>query len=355
MRVVGHHAARLHMGIGQHLVHRQDGAGRNASGIAQRAQGIALEAGNRRRQSGHDFLAPRHPHRVARQFAVFGPARQAEQLAQRRPVLVAAGDVHELAVAAAEGGRGHPSGMLGAQARRHFAQGKPACCGQTEQGHLAIEHGEIDMAAAPGLGPSGQRRQQADHHPQPGAQVGHRQTGLDGSATLLAGEAHQSAHGLEHRVIALARGIRPALAKAGAGQIHQARTQRRQRRIVQPIAPERADREVLQQHIGLLRQLTDQRLAGGFAQVDRDRLLAAVEGQEIGRFAATRAADMGLEAARLVAAAGLLDLDDGRAQLGQDHRGKGAGQHPRQVQYRDAFEGFHRSGFIGRVSLIGSH
>ena len=118
MRIVGHHAARLHMGIGQHLVHRQDGAGRNASGIAQRAQGIALEAGNRRRQSGHDLLAPRHPHRVARQFAVFGPARQAEQLAQRRPVLVAAGDVHELAVATAEGGRGHPSGMLGAQARR---------------------------------------------------------------------------------------------------------------------------------------------------------------------------------------------------------------------------------------------
>src|SRR5690606_11521302 len=110
---------------------------------------------------------------------------------------------------------------------------------------------------------------------------------------------------------------------------------------VQAILGQRADREVLHHHVGLLRQAADQRLALGMAEVHGNRLLAAVERQVIGRLGAMRPLHARLEAARFVAAAGLLDLDHGGAQLGQDHRGERARQYAREIQYGDAVERSH--------------
>ena len=74
------------------------------------------------------------------------PLLDAERLAQRRPVLVAlAGDVPELAVPGAEGGRGHAPGVLGAEARRHFAQREKARGGQCQERHPPVEHREVDV------------------------------------------------------------------------------------------------------------------------------------------------------------------------------------------------------------------
>src|SRR6185503_5783163 len=47
------------------------------------------------------------------------------------------------------------------------------------------------------------------------------------------------------------------------------------------------------------------------------------------------------EAARLVAAARLLDLDHARAELGEDHRGERARQHARQVEDDQLVQRFH--------------
>ena len=125
------------------------------------------------------------------------------------------------------------------------------------------------MAALARLGAARQRRQHRNRHPQPGAQVGHRQTGFDGAATALPGQAHDAGHGLEHRVIALSLGIGPRHAKAGAAYVNQLVVDGAQRGVVQAILAQIADRKVLQHHIGLCGQLAHHRLPLLGAQVHR--------------------------------------------------------------------------------------
>src|SRR5262249_61299087 len=85
-----------------------------------------------------------------------------------------------------------------------------------------------------------------------------------------------------------------------------------------------------------------------------DRLLAAVAGEVVGALARAVLLDERLEAARLVTAIGLLDLDHGGAELGQDHAGKRARQHPRQVENGDALERPHRTLLNPRMRLLTS-
>src|SRR5204863_4939922 len=106
------------------------------------------------------------------------------------------------------------------------------------------------------------------------------------------------------------------LAETGAGDIYEARLERRQRSEIEPVAPERPHGEILDQHVRLLRELADQLAPVVRAQVDGDRFLGAIA-DEVVR-AVLR--ELRLERPRLVARAGLLDLDDARAELGEDHR-----------------------------------
>src|SRR5205814_506210 len=102
--------------------------------------------------------------------------------------------------------------------------------------------------------------------------------------------------------------------------------------IVQAITLERADGEVLQKNVGVVREIANDLLALGRAQVDRDRLLAAIAGEVIGALTRAVLLDERLETAGLVAAIGLLDLDHGGAELGQDHAGEWARQHAREIE-----------------------
>src|SRR6185503_11044604 len=227
--------------------------------------------------------------------------------------------------------------MLGAKPRRNFVQGEIARGRERQQRHLSVEHREIDVASLAGARSAGQRGEDGDRDPQTGAEVRHRQPRLDRAAATLAGQAHDAAHRLEHRVVALLLRVGPVLAEAGAGHINQPWIQRRQDRIVQPIASKRADRKILQYHVGLFREAADQRLALLGAQVDGDRLLGAIAGEVV------RAVllELRLEAARLVAAARLLDLDHARAELGEDHRGERARQHARKIKDQEPVEWLH--------------
>ncbi len=137
--------------------------------------------------------------------------------------------------------------------------------------------------------------------------------------------------------------MRSALPEAGAGDVDDVAVHRADRGIVEAIALERADRKVLHEHIGLAREIADDRLAFRRPQIDRDRLLAAVAGKIVGALGGTVLLDEGLEASRLVAAIGLFDLDHGGAQLGEDHAGEGAGQHAREIENGDMLERFHRA------------
>src|SRR5690606_17913476 len=107
----------------------------------------------------------------------------------------------------------------------------------------------------------------------------------------------------------------------------------------QAVAGEIAELVVLQQHVGLARQLAYELRALGLGDVDGDRLLAAVGAAEIGRFArllAVGVADVRRrECARVVTLAGPLDLDDLGAQVAQVLAGPWAGQDARHVEHAD--------------------
>ncbi|KAG1220872.1 hypothetical protein G6F68_021081 [Rhizopus microsporus] len=114
MLVAGHHAARQHVFVVQDFLHIQDRPGGHAHGIAAPAEFVARQPPCGSGQAGHDFIAPRHPHGIARQFRVIGPLRQVQRIAQGFPVLVAAGDLHPAPIATFERGRRHAPRMLGA-------------------------------------------------------------------------------------------------------------------------------------------------------------------------------------------------------------------------------------------------
>jgi hypothetical protein len=161
-------------------------------------------------------------------------------------------------------------------------------------------------------------------------------------AAALAGQAHDAAHGLEDGVVAATLRKRAGLPEAGAGHVDDARVDGADRRIVEAVALERADREILQENVGAARQRADDVLALFGAQVDGDRLFRTVEREVVSAFVAAVPLDERLEGAGLVAAPRLLDLDHGRAQLGQDHAGERAGQHPREIEDRDVLQRLHR-------------
>src|SRR6185295_12339533 len=85
------------------------------------------------------------------------------------------------------------------------------------------------------------------------------------------------------------------------------------------------------------RQLANQLATVVRAQIDGDRFLGAVA-DEVVRAVAR---ELRLEGARLVAAARLLDLDDARAELGEDHGGERAREHAREIEDGDALERLH--------------
>ncbi|MNQ42520.1 hypothetical protein D3C85_562250 [compost metagenome] len=258
-------------------------------------------------------------------------------------MLVAAGDLHPASVAAFERGRRHPSRVFGPQTRWHFAQCEITGRRQRQQADLPIQHRKIDVAALPRPRPPHQGRQDADGSPEPRGQVTDRQAWLDRAAAPLAGQAHDAAHRLEHRVITLARRIGPRHAKARARKIDQSGIAGRDRLPVQPVLGQRADRKIFHHDIALLGQPADQGLPGRLAEVHGDRLLAAIERQVVGGFRAALSLYPRLEAAGFIARARLLDLDDCRPQLGQDHRRERARQHTGQIQNGHAIQRPHRA------------
>src|SRR5258708_32795207 len=73
-------------------------------------------------------------------------------------------------------------------------------------------------------------------------------------------------------------------------------------------------------------------------EIERETLLVAVDAEEVGAFAADKRRSPG---ARVVAAAGLFDLDHARAEISQLHRAVGTGKHAREVEDEQAIKRGH--------------
>ena len=87
----------------------------------------------------------------------------------------------------------------------------------------------------------------------------------------------------------------------------------------QPV--EHAVAEIVDQHVGLLDQVEQDRLAARGAQIEREAALVAVVGDEM---AAIEAA---AKIAERIAAFRILDLDHRGAEIGQQHAGERPGDH----------------------------
>ena len=88
-----------------------------------------------------------------------------------------------------------------------------------------------------------------------GEQVGDRDADLlraaAGQVVALAGHAHQPAHALDDVVVAGAVAVGAGLAEAGDRAVDQARVGCAQRCVVEPVARQVADLEVLDQHVAV--------------------------------------------------------------------------------------------------------
>ncbi|MNJ55914.1 hypothetical protein D3C77_514340 [compost metagenome] len=150
--------------------------------------------------------------------------------------------------------------------------------GQTS--HLDIEQRHIDMLATAIMITMGEGGQNRHGGIQTGKDIGQCHTHLDRPGTFItlrtAGQAHQPTQALDHEVVARTLGIWPGLAEAGNRAIDKARVDCLQAFIVQAVGSQAAYLEVLDDHIGLRRQLAHQALAFRLSEVDGHRALVAV-------------------------------------------------------------------------------
>jgi hypothetical protein len=108
------------------------------------------------------------------------------------------------------------------------------------------------------------------------------------------------------------------------------------------VAAELADhagREVLDEHVGLSRQIHQHCDAVRARQVDADALLAGVGAREIRALVEPSGLDLVGRVAGVVARARTLDLDHACTHVGEQPCAVRAGQHTREVEHDDALQG----------------
>ena len=92
-----------------------------------------------------------------------------------------------------------------------------------------------------------------------GHEIGDRDTHLlgisPGNILGLSGHTHQAAHRLDHKVIASPVSVRPSLAKPGDGAIDEAGINSFKRLVVETVAREGANLEILDDDIAMCREL----------------------------------------------------------------------------------------------------
>ena len=123
----------------------------------------------------------------------------------------------------------------------------------------------------------------------------------------------------------------PGLPEARDRAVHNVAFNSVDRRIVEAEPADHPGREVLDEHVGVTGQGQHHLAALGPAQVDRHALLAGVDAREVGRLVLAPGLDLVRVAPHLVALDGALDLDHAGAQVREQARAVGTGQHSGEV------------------------
>ena len=183
---------------------------------------------------------------------------------------------------------------------------------------------------------AGQERQQ---HPLRGERAGDDIANRDAEAIRWAisraGDAHQAALGLNHRVVAGFLPSRSRLTEARDGTVDQRPVSLRERGVIEAHPGQRSRPEVLDEHVALRDEPIENGAPVRRLEVQGDAFLVAVDAEKIRALAAD---ERRAPAARVVAAARLLDLDDAGAHVREHHRAVRARQDPGQIEHGHAVE-----------------
>ena len=193
-----------------------------------------------------------------------------------------------------------------------------------------------------------QRGVDRDRGVEAGADVADRHADARRRLALVAGDAHDAAHALHDHVVGGVLRVRAGVAEARGRGVDQLGIPLVQRVPAVAQLLHRAGPEVLDDDVGLLEQLLEDRAVLVVLEVERDRFLAAVDRGEVGRLAVDERA----VGAGVVAALGRLDLDHPGAHLRHQEGAVGAGEDARQVDDGDARQG--AGGTLGHATVLAS-
>jgi hypothetical protein len=222
--------------------------------------------------------------------------------------------------------------------------------GQPQNRHRRIEERDIEELTLAGLEPLDVRNQDALHGVERRQAVGDRHADLGRSRFRKPGHVHQPRLALDDHVVAGLRSAGAGGAVAGDRTVNEPPVQ-----SAHPIGPEsqpleRARPEVLDEHVGVANQVLEQLAAFRRFQIDGNALLVPVDTQEIGAPAVHERCPR----SRVVAMAGVLDLDDLGAHVAEQHRAQGSGQHAGEVDHLQPVKREGSGiGHKGRVSIAG--
>ena len=217
--------------------------------------------------------------------------------------------------------------------RRVFARSKVMRCLAGQQADRAIQQRHIDMLPAASPLSHGKCGLDPDHRIEAAGQVRNRDPHLHRLARRLAGERHETAHRLDHEIVARLARARPRLAEAGYRTIDKAWIERFKTRKVEPEPRQRAGLEILQHHIRASSQFADAPEVVCILEIGDNAAFAAVGGVIIGRFAiALLALDPWRPPQAGAIASGAFDLDHIRAKIGKDLSGPWPSEHAGQFE-----------------------
>ena len=173
------------------------------------------------------------------------------------------------------------AGLLGDLALHQPARGL-----EVEHEDLRFDQRGVDPLALAGALAIVEREHDRLGEQQARGQVGDRDADAHRPAAGLAGDRHQPAHALRDLVDAGARRIGAALAEARDGAVDDARIDLRHRLVVDLEPVLHVGAVVLDDDVGLLRELHEDRVAFLALEVERHRLLVAMQVLEVEAVAA---------------------------------------------------------------------
>ena len=209
--------------------------------------------------------------------------------------------------------------------------------GRRHEGDGRVEHGDVDEFARAGAFAAQESGEDGEGRGLAGERVDHGKTHAHGVVTLLAAERHHSAGGLHDVVDGRPVPSWTVLAVTRHRAIDHPRLQGAHALVIETQARHHTRAEILEHHVGLRDEASHRLDRRWMLEIEHQRLLARVHGDEGGSHAVVAA--VGSVVAHGITHARRLDLDDFRAQQSQQVRCVGAGHDMAEVDHPNPFQG----------------